>query len=294
MQAASASPAIPSRAPVLFISHGAPTFALEPGVLGPRLRAVGEQLAGVRAVLVVSPHWQTRGVRVMTAAAPETVHDFGGFDPALYQLHYPAHGDPELAREAGRLLAEAGYAVTEDPRQGLDHGAWVPLLHLLPGAGVPVFQVSMPVTLDSAAALRLGRALAPLRDRGVAIVASGSLTHNLYEFRQSARGEAAYARQFADWVRAQVLAGDRDRLRDYRRDAPHAERAHPTEEHFLPLLVASGAAMADEPAQVIEGGITHGVLAMDAFALGLPAAEPAVRAPREAAAARVAPVPVAA
>ena len=142
----------------------------------------------------------------------------------------------------------------------------MPLLHLLPGAGVPVFQVSMPVTLDSAAALRLGRALAPLRDRGVAIVASGSLTHNLYEFRQSARGEAAYARQFADWVRAQVLAGDRDRLRDYRRDAPHAERAHPTEEHFLPLLVASGAAMADEPAQVIEGGITHGVLAMDAFA----------------------------
>jgi 4,5-DOPA dioxygenase extradiol len=255
----------------LFISHGAPTFALEPGLLGANLRKLASGISGVRAVLVVSAHWQTRGVEVMTTATPQTVHDFSGFPPELYRLEYPAPGAPEVALEAGRLLAAQGFEVGEDAQRGFDHGAWVPMLHLFPEARVPMFQVSMPYDLDTAGAWRLGRALGAMRDTGVLIVGSGSLTHNLYEVRQNGSESAPYAREFASWVRDSVLARDTDRLIRYRRNAPQAERAHPTEEHYLPLLVASGASISsDETPEVIEGGMTYGVLSMDAYAWGIP------------------------
>ena len=258
-------------APSLFISHGSPMFAVEPGLLGPNLSTLGRSLDDIAAVLVVSPHWQTRGVRVAATAAPETIHDFGGFPAALYQLQYPVPGAPALAEEALRLLTEAGFEARLDPQRGLDHGAWVPLRHLLPDASVPVFQVSMPHDLDAAGALRLGQALTPLRDRGVLVIGSGSLTHNLYEFRQHIR-DPEYAQEFADWVRDAVVARDVEALVDYRRRAPHAERAHPTEEHYLPLLVALGASAADEVSTRIPGGMTYGVLSMDSFGFGLPPA----------------------
>lgn len=257
-------------APVLFISHGAPTFALEPGLLGPRLTTLGERLSGISAVLVVSAHWQTRGVHVMTTAAPETVHDFGGFPAALYQLQYPAPGAPGLAAEAGRLLSEAGFAVSFNDHRGLDHGAWVPLRFLFPLADVPVFQVSMPYDVDALGALRLGKTLAPLRRRGVLIVGSGSLTHNLYEYQPNASHEATYAREFSNWIRQQVVNRETTAVAHYREGAPHAGRAHPTEDHFLPLLVAQGASHPADAVDVLEGGITHGVLSMDSFAWGLP------------------------
>lgn len=254
-------------APVFFISHGAPTFALEPGTLGPRLQAIGQQLADVKAVLVVSPHWQTRDVQVMTSTQPATVHDFGGFPAALYKLHYPASGQPDIALEVARLLSEAGFATTTDDQRGLDHGAWVPLMHLLPGAAVPVFQVSMPRTLNAAQALQLGQALAPLRAQGVAIVASGSMTHNLYEFSPYATQAEPYVQEFASWVRSAVLTQATDALLHYRELAPHAQRAHPTEEHFLPLLVAHGA-RGNNDAQLIDDSIEHGVLSMASYVWG--------------------------
>ena len=257
------------RAPVFFISHGAPTFALEPGKLGARLNALGKDLSGVEAVLIVSPHWQTEGVRVMADKAPATLHDFGGFPQPLYELQYPARGHPQFAVEATRLLADAGFKASLDDGRGLDHGAWVPLLHLLPAADIPVFQVSMPHTLDATGALHLGRALAPLRQRGVLIVGSGSMTHNLHEFRLSATNEAAYVREFAAWVRQAVLADATDMLTDYRRLAPHAGRAHPTEEHFLPLLVAIGTNDGESRAELFADEITHGVLSMASCAWGL-------------------------
>ena len=259
-----------TKAPVFFISHGAPTFAIEPGLLGPRLQALGGQLSGLKAVLVVSPHWQSRDVKVMTTLQPETVHAFGGFPSSLYELQYPAAGQPAMAREAARLLVEAGFTTGFDDRRGLDHGAWVPLYHLLPQAHVPVFQVSMPATLNTAQAVKLGRSLAPLREQGVMIIGSGSMTHNLDEFRQAGVQPEAYAQEFAAWVRAAVLANAVESLVHYRAEAPHAERAHPTEEHFLPLLVALGAQVPDDAVQVIEGGMTHGVLSMDSYVWGLP------------------------
>jgi 4,5-DOPA dioxygenase extradiol len=258
------------RTPVLFLSHGAPTFALQPGRLGPQLEATGATLPRPKAVLVVSAHWVTRGVRVATTAAPATVHDFGGFDPALYRIEYPAPGHPELARRTIEVLRAAGWHAEDDESQGLDHGAWVPLRFLYPEADVPVFQVSLPVTLDPRQAYELGRALAPLRDEGVLVVGSGALTHNLYEFRMDTGdgGEAAYAREFAAWIRQAVEARDDERLIDALRIAPHAQRAHPSADHFLPLLVAAGAAAGDAEVETLEGGITYGVIAMDSYLFG--------------------------
>ncbi|NID16649.1 DODA-type extradiol aromatic ring-opening family dioxygenase [Luteibacter yeojuensis] len=256
------------RAPAIFVSHGAPTFALEPGLLGSRLTALGERLAAATAIVVVSPHWQTCGIRVTGAAWPPTIHDFGGFPPPLYSLTYPAPGSASLAAETASLLIDGGLVATVDSERGYDHGAWVPLRYLRPEADTPVIQVSMPHNLDTAGALRLGKTLAPLRDRGVAVVGSGSLTHNLYEVRRG--GETAvYAKEFAAWSRKAVLAGDVQALLDYRQVAPSALRAHPTEEHYLPLLVALGAAGGDT-AVAIDGGITYGVLSMDSYAWGVP------------------------
>lgn len=252
------------RTPSLFVSHGTPMFALLPGELGPRLRELGRQLTDVRAVLVVSPHWQTRDVRITASVAPAAIHDFGGFPAALHQLNYAPPGAPEVSAEAARLLAQAGWPVALDSHRGLDHGAWVPLRHLLPEQNVPVLQVSMPCDLDAAGALRLGAALAPLRAQGVLVAGSGSLTHNLYELRRDVR-DPQYAIRFAEWVGSAVIAGERDALRDYRQRAPYAERAHPTEEHYLPLLVALGATDSRDVPQHIPGGITDGVLSMDSF-----------------------------
>jgi 4,5-DOPA dioxygenase extradiol len=258
----------PHPAPAFFISHGAPTFAMQPGQLGPMLAAAGRHMGAVNAVLIVSPHWMTSGVRVATTPAPDTIHDFGGFPEPLYQLRYPAPGAPEWAARAVQLLRPAGFSAEPDTERGLDHGAWVPLRYLLPKADTPVFQVSMPRDFDTAAAWRMGRALAPLRAQGVAIVGSGSLTHNLYEVVHDGK-EAPYAQAFAKWTTRAVLGGDTDALLQYRAHAPSAERAHPTEEHFLPLVVAAGAATEGEQAQLLAGGMTHGVLAMDSYAWGL-------------------------
>lgn len=259
------------RWPTLFVSHGAPSFALDPGLAGPRLTALGRSLSRPRAVLVVSPHWMTATPEVGTTEQPETIHDFGGFAPALYQLIYPAPGHPALAERAARLLADGGWPVRVDGRRGLDHGAWVPLMHLFPEADIPVFQVSLPAHLDAESAWALGRALAPLAEQGVLIVGSGSLTHNLYEFRGGHGDDQPYVKAFAAWVREAVEQADGVRLRRTLVDAPQAQRAHPTAEHFWPLLVAAGASdtgSGPAPATTIEGGIAHGMLSMDSYLFG--------------------------
>lgn len=259
-----------SRLPTLFISHGSPTFALAPGQAGAALAALGRSLPRPRAILVVSPHWMTRGPRVATTSRPQTIHDFGGFAPALYRLQYPAPGAPEVAQMAIECLREAGWAAEADPQWGLDHGAWVPLLHLWPAADVPVFQVSLPAGLDGASAYDYGRALAPLTDEGVLVIGSGSLTHNLHEVRFDAADAPAetYALAFVNWIAEVLRARDHDRLQQTMSLAPHAARAHPTAEHLWPLMVAAGAAGTQAPAVRIDGGITHGVLSMDAYRFG--------------------------
>jgi 4,5-DOPA dioxygenase extradiol len=173
-----------------------------------------------------------------------------------------------VAREVAELLTQSGLSAQLVDEQGLDHGAWVPLMHMLPGASVPVFQLSLPIELRPADALALGRALAPLREQGVLVVGSGSLTHNLYEFRQSeTEAPEDYVREFVQWARRAAIAHDMSALVDFR-GAPHSRRAHPSDEHYLPLLVAVGASSAGEPVEVIEGGVTYGVLSMEGYVFG--------------------------
>lgn len=259
--------------PALFISHGAPTFALTPGLLGPLLAALGQRLAQPRAILVLSPHWMSHGVEVMTTAAPTTVHDFGGFPRELYRLSYPAAGAPDVAAEALALLQAAGITARANDKQGFDHGAWVPLLHLYPEADIPVLQVSLPATADTRTVWALGQALAPLRQRGVLLLGSGGITHNLYDFRLGQGEPLAYAEVFTNWVADNIAAGDLATLLDYRRQAPDATRAHPTDEHLLPLFFAIGAAGDDWTAnQRLNGGIEFGMLNMDAYLFAQPAA----------------------
>lgn len=254
--------------PTLFVSHGAPTFATEPELAGAQLRALGQALGKPRAIVVVSPHWMTREVEVTATEHPQTVHDFGGFPRELYALQYPAPGAPALATHIQQLFASYGIHAHLNTQRGLDHGAWVPLLHLYPDADVPVLQVSMPFDTDVASACALGQALAPLAHDGVLIVGSGSLTHNLSEFRPGNLKAEPYAQAFSDWVREAVVAGDIQRLLQTFTLAPHAARAHPTTEHFLPLLVAAGAASTPAVSTVLDGGIRHGVLAMESYLFG--------------------------
>jgi 4,5-DOPA dioxygenase extradiol len=259
-----------SHLPTLFISHGSPTFAIDPGQAGPALTALGQTLPRPKAILVVSPHWTTREPRVATTPKPQTIHDFGGFPPALYQLQYPAPGAPDVAARAIALLREAGHPAEADTQWGLDHGAWVPLTYVFPAADVPVFQVSLPARLDGARAYAYGQALAPLANEGVLIIGSGSLTHNLYEVRFDAPDAQAetYAVEFAAWISRTVTGRDHASLQQTMALAPHAQRAHPTAEHLWPLMVAAGAAGAEGPARRIDGGMTHGVLSMDSFVFG--------------------------
>ncbi|MCB1798028.1 MAG: dioxygenase [Gammaproteobacteria bacterium] len=253
--------------PTLFVSHGAPTFARNPGRAGPLLTALGRALPRPAAVLVVSPHWTTPHPRVAIGPRLRTIHDFGGFDPVLYEIEYPAAGHPELAGRALDVLRAVGWTAEADAIRGLDHGAWVPLTYLYPEAEVPVFQVSMPARLNAEKAFAFGQALAPLAAEGVLIVGSGSLTHNLYEFGAHGADEA-YVAAFAEWVRRAIVNRERDRLVSALAIAPHARRAHPTPEHFWPLLIALGASNKPWPATILEGGIDHRILAMDAYVFG--------------------------
>lgn len=252
--------------PLLFVSHGAPMFAIEPGLAGEHLTELGRELPRPDAIVILSPHWMTRGeISVTASAAPATIHDFGGFPDALYRIQYPAPGAPALAAQIVEMLQEAGWKSRLDANRGLDHGAWVPLRYLAPDADIPVVQVSMPASLDTREAWKLGQALKPLRDLNILIVASGSLTHNLYEFRGATPHGAQYVKDFAAWTAKTLASGNLDQLLDYKQYAPSAERAHPTDEHYLPLFIALGAAGEKYETRVLEGGVSYGVLAMDSY-----------------------------
>lgn len=260
------SPLLPS----LFVSHGAPLFAVDAGKTGPALTAWAQKLRAntpLRGVLVLSPHWMTRDLAVMTNPAPETWHDFGGFPAALYQLKYPATGSATLGEEVIALLKAAGMPATADAARPFDHGAWVPLMHLLPDAKVPVVQIALPVRWGPKEVYQLGAALASLRSSGILILGSGSMTHNLSEFFGGERAPAPYVVEFSRWVEAAITEGRWDDLLNYRTMAPHAARAHPTEDHFLPLFFALGASGTDAKPDYISREVMYSMLAMDAFAM---------------------------
>ncbi|MCW5576585.1 MAG: dioxygenase, partial [Burkholderiales bacterium] len=207
-----------ARHPAVFVSHGAPTLALEPGPTRGFLAELGAALPRPRAILAVSAHWETATPAVGTAARPETIHDFRGFPEALYRMRYPAPGAPALAQRVRALLGNAGLDVAGDAGHGLDHGAWVPLSLMYPVADIPVAQLSVQTALGPAHHWRLGELLQPLRDEGVLILGSGSVTHNLREFgRHDYAGPPPdWVRGFNDWLAERLAAADREALLDYR------------------------------------------------------------------------------
>ena len=253
--------------PTLFISHGSPMLALEPGASGIALARLARELPRPRAILVVSAHWESGHLLVTGAAQPETWHDFYGFPEELYALRYPAPGAPALAAEVVELLDTAGFQATLDPRRPFDHGVWVPLSLMYPAADIPVIQLSLPSRHGPQLQTRLGQALAGLRERDVLLIGSGSITHNLRELDWHAGPDTVmpWAGAFRQWMVEQLAASDEQALHDYRQRAPEAVRNHPSDEHLLPLFFAraAGGAFAIE-----HSGFTLGALGMDIYRFG--------------------------
>jgi 4,5-DOPA dioxygenase extradiol len=255
-----------TKQPALFISHGAPTIALEDTPASAFLRALGTSLPRPQAILTISAHWTTNKPKVSLAAHPETIHDFGGFPQALYEMTYPAPGAPELASRVAALLQRANLACDSSPDRGYDHGVWIPLRLMYPAADIPVAQLSVQPNASAEAHYRVGQALQELRDDGVLILASGTAVHNLYTIGQYTE-PPAWAVQFEEWLYTEVLRGTAHDLLRYE-DLPTARMAHPTPEHWLPFYVALGAASNQDGqfrGEVLHRSWAFGSLSMAAY-----------------------------
>lgn len=258
------------RTPALFVSHGAPSLALEgDGEYARALDAFCGRLSP-RALVVFSGHFQKpRPIRITAAARPSLIYDFGGFPDALYRLTYAAPGSPELAREIAALLEKAGIGAELDESGGWDHGLWVPLRLAFPRATTPVVEVSLPRGAPPAEILRIGAALCELRESGVVLIGSGGIVHNLARARLDAPGGApdSWAKEFDAWVAERLAKMEIAELLEYRNRAPHAELAVPTTEHFDPLFVVLGATAEDDRLIPIHEDFQYENLSLRSFAL---------------------------
>lgn len=253
--------------PSLFISHGSPMLALEPGESGPALACLAAEMPRPRAIVIVSAHWESTELLVNANPQPETWHDFGGFPAALFAVQYPAVGLPELSTEVVELLKAAGLPASTTTQRPFDHGVWVPLSLMYPSADIPIVQVSLPTRAGPALQTRVGQALASLREHGVLIIGSGSITHNLRELDWHAGPESVepWAKAFRDWMIEKLASNDEAALHDYRTQAPNAVRNHPSDEHLLPLYFARGAG---GEFSIAHKGFTMGALGMDIYRFG--------------------------
>ena len=255
------------RFPAVFLAHGSPMSGLGGDDHAAALHAYGQAHQGAKAILIVSAHWQiSRPLRLTTWDYAPLVYDFGGFPDELYRLTYPAPGDPALATRIAGVLRAADQAVTLNTERGLDHGAWVPLRLAWPEAVTPVLQLSFPF-VNPPELYQLGKALRPLRDDGIMVVASGGIVHNLSRVRLQNKQATVddWAAEFDSWIAARIEARNLDMLFDYRNRGPHARLSVPTTEHFDPLFIALGAALPEERPQTIFEGFQYGNLSMRSF-----------------------------
>ena len=254
-----------ARQPVLFLSHGSPLTALGGDELNRTWLALAGNLSRPRAILMISAHWMTRVTLVSGAPTPATIHDFGGFPDELYALKYPAPGAPELAQRVKQQLTDAGIATGVDPTRGLDHGAWVPLMALFPQADVPVLQLSIQPERCARHHFALGAALSSLSDEGVLIIGSGHMTHNLMDWlRPPAVLPAPGSASFRDWAHQAIMQGDDEALFGWDQ-VSGAQDAHPSNDHFLPLFAALGAAGTGRSVTWVGGGWIENALAADNY-----------------------------
>lgn len=246
--------------PSLFVSHGAPTIALERNATTNALGKIGQNLPKPRLIVIMSAHWQSQHLELNGNPAPATWHDFSGFPPALYQLDYPAHGHAEIAESLAHQLQQANIPVTVNRLRPFDHGVWSPLLHLYPQADIPILQISLPYHFDSYACYQLGALLSPLRQSQVLIIGSGSVTHNLRTVRFNQTDIEPNAQAFKTWLINQ-LKTDMPTALDWS-SHPLASHNHPTPEHLLPLFFAAGAG---SQMSVVHDSFAHYSLGMDIY-----------------------------
>ncbi|SFA88017.1 Aromatic ring-opening dioxygenase, catalytic subunit, LigB family [Collimonas sp. OK607] len=252
-----------TRMPAIFFGHGSPMNALEDNRYTDAWAQLGASVARLqpKAILSVSAHWYTRGTGVTAMTQPKTIHDFGGFPQALFDVRYPAPGDPQLAAQVRDLLAPV--AVAMDQSWGLDHGTWSVLVKAFPKADVPVIQLSIDATQPAQFHFDLGRKLAVLREQGVLIIGSGDVVHNL---RLMSRGQdvpvPGWAQRFNDHIRESLVSGDIQSVIDYADQGQDAQLSVPTPEHYLPLLYVAGAKQDDETISIAVDGIDIGSISM--------------------------------
>ena len=268
----------PLRMPPLFISHGSPLIALEPGEAGAFLQTLGPMIDArfgrPRAILAISAHSTASQLTLLTGAQHHAVYDFGGFPRELYKLRYDAPGSPDLAQEVQAMLMRAGIKARQQPQAGLDHGIWTALRSMYPSADVPVLPLAFVPTQSPEQQFGLGAALADLTRSGVLVIGTGSITHNLRLLFEAGKPpaidapEIAECKAFRDWVIERSSARDWHALLGYRQQAPHAALMHPSDEHWLPWYVAAGAGGAEHAPQRMHASLTYGCLGMDAYAFG--------------------------
>lgn len=246
--------------PALFISHGAPTLAIEQSATTKALARLGQNLPTPKAIIIMSAHWLSPKLELSGHPAPATWHDFSGFDEALYQIRYPALGLPSLAESLAQQLTARGVSCSVNPIRALDHGVWSPLLHLYPDAQVPIIQLSLPQHYDSHACYQLGAMFAHLRREQILIIGSGNITHNLAALRWEADSEDAQARDFKLWLLTQLKTHIPTAL-DWQQ-FESARDVHPTPEHLLPLFFALGTG---QRVSVVHERMAHHSLGMDIY-----------------------------
>jgi len=250
--------------PTFFVSHGAPTLALQRTAATAFFRNLSALVERPKAILMVSAHWETAQATVGTGT--ETIHDFYGFPEPLYQLKYEPRAADDVAGRAVAALQGIGERVTRDGVRGRDHGMWVPLLLAWPAADIPVAQVSLIHGATPSRHFKIGEALRPLRDQGVLIIGSGSATHNLRQLSPSG-ATAPWASDFIGWLNTTLEAKDDAALQSWQTVAPHPQTNHPTPEHFDPIFVARGAA-AGERSELVHSSWEFGSLSMNAYRFG--------------------------
>lgn len=254
--------------PAVFFGHGNPMNAVTQNSYTEAWRRIGEETLRPKAILAISAHWYVPETGVTVTTAPRTIHDFGGFPPELYQVQYPAPGDPALARRVQEVLAPLD--VKLDNSWGLDHGTWSVLKHVYPAADIPVVQLSIDETKPASFHFEVGKKLAPLREEGVLIAGSGNIVHNLhaYAWGRHPRDPYDWAVRFEDAARDFMLAGEYKPLVNYDSLGPDAALSIPTPDHFLPLLYVLAARQRDESLRFPVEGVDGGSISMLSVQIG--------------------------
>ena len=249
--------------PGLFISHGSPMLALNPEQVGPALHRLSLNLPKPQAIIIMSAHWESHALEVSTSVRAETWHDFRGFPAELYEIRYPAPGHPELAEQILDLLASADLTAHANSTRPRDHGVWMPLLHMYPEADIPVIEISLPKNASAQEIYTIGQILAPLREKQILLIGSGSITHNLAEldWRGGSENVPEWASTFRHYVVNQLSHNNFDAVLDWK-SIPYIKRNHPTLEHFTPLFFAMGTG---SRFSLVHSSFTMGALGMDIY-----------------------------